>query len=240
MQMRRRHFEQLARFQGGRQGRSIIQIVGHRLSGRRSERCELQDQRPATRAEHRGDPGQMQPRARLNERVPRRVLEGEFRGRRMLAVIDDAARPRLGSGLVEHQAEARVRDPAHPARVDPVPPSLAVDDAAERSFRQPRDPGDPAAEPSEEAADIQLAAADPDLEETRLVEPLLARAATGASAFRRGSGDRSATPPTGSSARSAGDIDDLAGDERGVIAGQEGDDIGDVARFGHAHTPSDL
>ncbi len=75
MQMRRRHFEQLARFQGGRQGRSIIQIVGHRLSGRGSERCELQDQRPATRAEHRGDPGQVQPRARLNERIPRRVLE---------------------------------------------------------------------------------------------------------------------------------------------------------------------
>ncbi len=93
----------------------------------------------------------------------------------MLAVIDDAARPRLGSGLVEHQTEARVRDPAHPARVDAVPSRLAVDDAAERSFRQPRYPGDAAAEPGEEAADVQLAAADPDLEKPRLFEPLVGR-----------------------------------------------------------------
>ena len=64
----------------------------------------------------------------------------------MLAVIDDAARPRLRSGLVEHQAQAGVGDPAHPAGVDPMTPRLAIDDAAERPFRQSRHPSDASAE----------------------------------------------------------------------------------------------
>ena len=49
-------------------------------------------------------------------------------------------------------------------RVDAVAPRLAVDDAAERSFRQARHPGGAAAEPRQQAGDIELAAADPDLE----------------------------------------------------------------------------
>src|SRR5207244_1374240 len=109
----------------------------------------------------------------FDKRLPRRVLEAEFRGRRMLAVINDAAGPRLRPGLVEHQTEARASDPSHPAGVNPVPAGLAVDDAAERSFRQPRHPGDAAAETGEQATDIELAAADPDLQEPRLVEPLI-------------------------------------------------------------------
>src|SRR5215469_14708322 len=106
----------------------------------------------------------MQPRAALDKRFPGCVLESQLRSRRVLAVIDDATRPRFWSGLVEHQTEPRIGDPAHPTRVDAVSPRLAVDNAAERAFRQPRHPGDAPAEPGEETADIELAASDPDLE----------------------------------------------------------------------------
>src|ERR1700741_4505085 len=49
-------------------------------------------------------------------------------------------------------------------------PRLAIDNAAERSGREPRSPGDPATQPREQAADIEFAAADPDLEKPRLIK----------------------------------------------------------------------
>ena len=93
----------------------------------------------------------------------------------MLAVIDDAAGSRQGPGFIEHQPQAGVLDPPNPAGVDPVPPRLAIDNASERPDRQPRHPCDAAPEPREQAADIKLAAADPYLEQVRLLEPLPAR-----------------------------------------------------------------
>src|SRR5271168_3570665 len=128
----------------------------------------MEDQRPAARAERRGDAGEMQPRARLNQRLPRRILETELGGRRMLAVVDDAAGSRQWSGFIEHQPQAGMFDPSHPAGVDPMPPRLAIDDAAERPGRQPRYPGDPAPQPREHAADVEFAATHPHLEEPRL------------------------------------------------------------------------
>src|SRR5438445_11225728 len=134
----------------------------------------MQHQRPAARAERRRDAGKMEPSARLNQRLPRRILEAELRGRRMLAVIDDAAGSRQRSGFIEHQPQSGILDPPYPAGIDPMPPRLTIDDPAERPGRQPRHPGDPAPKPREQATDIEFAAADPDLEEPRLVEPLLA------------------------------------------------------------------
>src|SRR5580704_4952844 len=133
----------------------------------------MQDQRPAARAERRGDAGEKQPGARLNQRLPRRILEGELRGRRMLAVVDDAAGSRQRSGFIEHQPQAGIIDPPDPAGVDPVPPRLAIDDTAEGPGRQSRHPGDTTSQPREQTADVEFAAADPDLEKPRLVEPLI-------------------------------------------------------------------
>src|SRR6516162_1909647 len=134
----------------------------------------MQHERPAAWAERRGYAGEMQPRARLNQCVPWRILETELRGGGMLPIIDHAARPRLRSGLIKHQPKPRPVDPADPAGVDAVAPRLAIDDAAERSCRQTRDPGDSAAEASEEAGDVELAAADPDFQQPRLLDPLQA------------------------------------------------------------------
>ena len=92
----------------------------------------------------------------------------------MLAVIDDAAGSRQRSGFVKHQPQAGVFDPSHPACVDPMAPRLAIDNTAERPRRQPRHPGDPTPQPRQQAADIEFAAAHPDLEKPRLIEPLLA------------------------------------------------------------------
>src|SRR5271165_4646811 len=92
----------------------------------------------------------------------------------MLAVVDDPAGSRQGARLVKHQPQSGILDPPYPAGIDAMPARLPVDDAAERPLREPRHPSDPAPEPREQAADIELAAADPDLEEPRLVEPLLA------------------------------------------------------------------
>ena len=133
------------------------------------------DQRPAGGAERRGDAGQVQPRAGGDQRFPRCVLEAQLRGGRLLAVVDHAGVARRRPGLEEHQPEPRVGDPADEAGIDPVAPRLAVDDAAERPFRQSRHPGGAAAEPRQQAGDIELGAADPDLEQPRLVEPLHAR-----------------------------------------------------------------
>ena len=91
----------------------------------------------------------------------------------MLTVVNDAAGSRLGPGLIEHQTEACIGNPAHPACVDPVSPSLPVDNAAERSFGQSRYPRNAAPEPGKQTADIELAAAHSDLEESRLVEALV-------------------------------------------------------------------
>ena len=92
----------------------------------------------------------------------------------MLAVINDAAGSRQRSGFIEHQPQAGIFDPPDPSGVDPVPPRLAIDDTAERPGREPGDPGDTTPQPREEAADIEFAAADPNLEQPRLIEPLLA------------------------------------------------------------------
>src|SRR5439155_14044816 len=68
--------------------------------------------------------------------------------------------------------EPRFLDPAHPAGINAVAAGLAIDDAAERSSRQPRHPGDTPAEARQNTTDVQLAAADPNPELPRLVEAL--------------------------------------------------------------------
>src|SRR5205085_7855327 len=104
----------------------------------------------------------------------RRILKRE-RGRSgMLSIVNLARVARRRARLEEHQAEARPGHPADMARIDAVPARLAIDDPAERSFRQPRHPGDLAAEPRQNAADIELAAADTGLEQTRLLQALQA------------------------------------------------------------------
>src|SRR5207249_2414549 len=99
-------------------------------------------------------------------------LESKPGGSGMLAVVDDASVSRCRAGFEEHQPEPCFLDPAYPAGIDPVATGLAIDDAAERPLRQPRHPGDAAAEPRQHATDVELAAADADLELPCLVEPL--------------------------------------------------------------------
>ena len=111
----------------------------------------------------------MDARAGLDQRLPWRVLEAELGGGRVFAVVDHAGIARRRPGLKKHQPEPRALDPAHISRVDPMSPRLALDDAAERPLRQPRHPGDPPPEPRQQAADIELGAADPDFEQPRLV-----------------------------------------------------------------------
>src|SRR6266566_4602103 len=107
-----------------------------------------------------------------DQRLPGRVLETELGSRRMLAVIDHAGVARRRARLEKHQSEPCLGDPADKARVDAVAPCLAVDDAPERPLRQPRHPGGAASEASQHAGDVELAAADPDLQIPGLVEPL--------------------------------------------------------------------
>src|SRR5262245_43201091 len=134
----------------------------------------MQHERPAARPERRGDAGEMQPGAPLHQCVPWRILETELRGCRMLTIVDHAAGPRLRSGLIKHQPQPRPVDPAYPARIDPVATRLTIDHSAERPSGQTRDPSNPAAEPSEQASDVELAATDPDFQKPRLLDPLQA------------------------------------------------------------------
>ena len=90
----------------------------------------------------------------------------------MLAVIDDTGVARRRSGLEEHQPEPRAGDMADKPRIDAVAARLALDDAPERPVRDARHPGGAAAQTRQQAGDVQLAAADPDLEDARLIEPL--------------------------------------------------------------------
>src|SRR5205814_747320 len=87
---------------------------------------------------------------------------------------DRAGVARRRARLEEHQTETRPGHPADMARIDAMAARLAIDDPAERSFREPRHPGDLAAEPRQNAADIELAAADTSLEQTRLLQTLQA------------------------------------------------------------------
>src|SRR5215470_9929500 len=97
----------------------------------------MQNESPAARTERRGNPGEMQPTTRLNQRLPGRILETELRSRGVLAIVNDTTGARQRSGFVEHQPQTGIFDPPYPARIDPVPPSLAIDNAAERPDRQP-------------------------------------------------------------------------------------------------------
>src|SRR5207237_2892574 len=117
---------------------------------------------------------EVNPAARRDQRFPRRILKRERRRSGMLAVIDDAGVARRRARLEEHQTETRPGHPADMARIDAMAARLAIDDPAERSFREPRHPGDLAAEPRQNAADIELAAADTSLEQTRLLQTLQA------------------------------------------------------------------
>src|SRR5205807_4050965 len=117
---------------------------------------------------------EVNPAARRDQRLPRRILKRERRGGRMLSIVNHARVARRRARLEEHQAEAPPGHPADMARIDAVAARLAIDDPAERSFREPRHPGNPAAEARQNAADIELAAADTGLEQTRLLEALQA------------------------------------------------------------------
>src|SRR2546430_856466 len=131
----------------------------------RGQGGELRDQGAATRPQRRRNPGEVNPAARRDQRFPRRILKRERRRSGMLAVIDDAGVARRRARLEEHQTETRPGHPADMARIDAMAARLAIDDPAERSFREPRHPGDLAAEPRQNAADIELAAADTSLEQ---------------------------------------------------------------------------
>ncbi len=90
----------------------------------------------------------------------------------MLAIIDDTGVARRRSGLEEHQPEPRAGNMADKSRIDAVAPRLALDDAPERPVRDARHPGRAATQTRQQAGDIQLAAADPDIEGARLIETL--------------------------------------------------------------------
>src|SRR5215469_3457942 len=131
-QMWRRYLQRRSGFDGARQCGAVIQIIRYRLPSRRPKRGNVQDLDPPTRTEPRGISREMQPSARLNQSVPRRILEAEFRGRRVLPVVDDPASSRLGTRFVKHQPQPSVVDPAHPTRVYTMTACLTVDDTAER------------------------------------------------------------------------------------------------------------
>src|SRR4051794_17440450 len=105
-----------------------------------------------------------------DQRLPRRILERHLGGSRVFAIIEDAGVARRRPGLEKHQPEPGARDMADKSGIDAVTAGLALDDAAERPIRDARDPGGTMAEPRQQAGDVQLAAADPDLETVRLIE----------------------------------------------------------------------
>src|ERR1051325_3413158 len=152
----------------------------------------------------------------------------------MLAVVDDAGVARRRAGLEEHQTEPRPLDPADMARVNAMSARLAIDNTAELSFREARHPGAPAAEPRQDTADIQLAAADAGLEQMGLLQALQPgrrqaqqRLAAGQQIVpRHGSGELGHSLAAGA----AGDVDDLPGDEGRTIAAQAGDKVRDLPR----------
>src|SRR5215472_11522210 len=123
----------------------------------------MQHEGAAARTKGRRDAGEVDPRACLNERLPRRILEPELRGRRIFAVVNDAAGSRQWPRFIEHQPQPGIFDPPHPTGVDAVAARLTIDDAAERPGGKPGQPGHTSPEPRQQAADIELAAADADL-----------------------------------------------------------------------------
>src|SRR4051812_29549964 len=107
-----------------------------------------------------------------DQRLPGGILECHLGGGRALAIIDDTGIARRWSGLEEHQPEPRAGNMANESRIDAVAPRLALDDASERPVRDARHPGRAAAQTRQQAGDVQLAAANSDIEGVRLIETL--------------------------------------------------------------------
>ena len=121
-----------------------------------------------------------------------RVLETQLGGGRVLAVVDHAGVARRRSGLEEHQPEPRARGSSGQTSYRPrggAPRPRRCGRAARPAMRDTQAARRP--EPRQQAGDIELAAADPDLEQRAPGRAAARRAATAAAASLPASGSRS-------------------------------------------------
>ena len=162
----------LARLFRGPELAAVIQVVADGQAGGFCGGERFRGDFRRRRAQRRRDAARVKPfrAAKHFSPIDRAGLDSADGGKR--AVVVNRGGARRGAELGEIQADAVVARPLHARDVDALRPSARGDQPAERVLRQPRNPARRHSQPRGRDGDVQLAAADIQIERMRLLEPL--------------------------------------------------------------------